>query len=100
MEAIIIRLTNLWILFNRNKYLVQWCPYLLTLIHAEEYLQRDFSTRYSSLERGCILPHQQEAIDILSSTVEELNQHLDDVREMTFASAIGWKLRFSVDIHI
>jgi hypothetical protein len=65
MEAIIFAVYGLWFWLTRGYRAAHYSDAASTLSSARSYLWRDFSNRASTRDRGTLLPHQVEALDIL-----------------------------------
>lgn len=90
MEQIIIRLTNLWILANRERYLKEWA------IDVEKHeahfsnLLNSIQTAHSTKDRGYLLPEQLKALDDAYDCWQKSKFDIDNVKTLTFWQAIGW----------
>ena len=65
METIILSVYGLWFWLTRSYRASHYSKAASTLSSARSYLWRDFANRASTRDRGTLLPHQVEALDIL-----------------------------------
>jgi len=65
METIIFAVYGLWFWLTRGYRASHYSEAASTLSSARSYLWRDFANRASTRDRGTLLPHQVEALDIL-----------------------------------
>lgn len=65
METIVLSVYGLWFWLTRNYRASHYSKAASTLSSARSYLWRDFANRASTRDRGTLLPHQVEALDIL-----------------------------------
>jgi len=65
METFVLSLYGFWFWLTRKYRTTRYREVAVSLNSARDYLLEDFGTRASTRDRGFILPHQLEAIDIL-----------------------------------
>jgi hypothetical protein len=65
MEAFVLSVYGLWFWLTRNYRAARYREAADSLRTARLYLLNDFATRASTRDRGYMLPHQVEALDLL-----------------------------------
>ena len=83
MEKLVLFLCGLWLWITRKRRSLHYREVASTLNSAHLYLVSDYATRASTRDRGSLLPHQVEALNILERQVAVVSQTSDRFDSLT-----------------
>jgi hypothetical protein len=81
MDKLILLLCTLWYKLMRKHYRLKIRRAQRVIRHAKIYLEDDFLTRHSNIDRGYLLPEQTDALGTLLRT----DKHCDYLVEKYFS---------------
>jgi hypothetical protein len=79
MERIVKIVHNIYVcLIRRKHYRMQYVQALRKVRHAKRYLEQDFFTRASTLDRGYLLPAHEQALFVFTKRDKQLRTTIED----------------------